>query len=137
MECEGAGVTPSSVTQSCSLSQFLHPFVNAGKVPLNCGQVLTHRRLHLEGERAALLSGSGTNLGEDRKHSLGEDRRHGGEFPGGPVARTLHVHCWGPGSVPGWGTKIPQATQQSQIRKKKWKQLVGPRMGRGLGAPWT
>ena len=21
----------------------------------------------------------------------------------------LHSHCWGPGSVPGWGTKIPLA----------------------------
>ena len=31
------------------------------------------------------------------------------EFPGGPVVRTLRFHCWGPGSIPGWGTKILQA----------------------------
>ena len=33
-----------------------------------------------------------------------------GEFPGGPVVRTWSVHCHGPGSVPGRGTKILQAT---------------------------
>ena len=34
-----------------------------------------------------------------------------GEFPGGPVIRTLHFHCQGLCSIPGQGTKIPQATQ--------------------------
>ena len=33
------------------------------------------------------------------------------EFPGGAVIRTQRFHCCGPGSVPGWGTKIPQALQ--------------------------
>ena len=32
------------------------------------------------------------------------------EFPGGPVVRTRHFHCSGPGSIPGGETKIPQAT---------------------------
>ena len=39
------------------------------------------------------------------------------EFPGGPVVRTRHFHCWRPGfkrSIPGRGTKIPQATRCSQ-----------------------
>ena len=29
------------------------------------------------------------------------------EFPGGPVVRTWHFHCCGPGSTLGQGTKIP------------------------------
>ena len=29
------------------------------------------------------------------------------EFPGGPVVRTWHFHCCGPGSMLGQGTKIP------------------------------
>ena len=31
------------------------------------------------------------------------------EFPGGPGVRTPCFQCWGPGSIPGRGTKIPQA----------------------------
>ena len=49
-----------------------------------------------------------------------------GEFLGGPVVRTWHFHCWGPGSVPAWGTKIQQAIWCSQsslitenLKKKK------------------
>ena len=30
-----------------------------------------------------------------------------GEFSGSPVVRTQWFHCWGPGSMPGWETKIP------------------------------
>ena len=30
-------------------------------------------------------------------------------FSGSPVVRTQHFHCWGPGSTPSQGTKIPQA----------------------------
>ena len=36
------------------------------------------------------------------------------EFPGGPVVGTLCSHSWGPGSIHGGGTKIPQAEQWSQ-----------------------
>ena len=43
------------------------------------------------------------------------------EFPGGPVVRTLHFHCRGPGFNPGWGTKIPQAVRHGQ-KKQKQKQ---------------
>ena len=39
------------------------------------------------------------------------------ESPGGPVVRTWHFHCSGPGSIPGWGTKILQATWWSQKKK--------------------
>ena len=41
------------------------------------------------------------------------------EFPGCPMVRTLHCHCWGPGSIPGQGTKIPQECSAAKIRKKK------------------
>ena len=36
------------------------------------------------------------------------------EFPGGPVVRTQHFHSCDTGSIPGQGTKIPQATQHNQ-----------------------
>ena len=37
-----------------------------------------------------------------------------GELPGGPVVRTRRFHCRGAGSIPGLGTKIPQAVQRVQ-----------------------
>ena len=40
-----------------------------------------------------------------------------GEFPGGLVVRTQHFPCCGPGSIPGWGTKIPQAVWHGQKKK--------------------
>ena len=43
------------------------------------------------------------------------------DFPGGPVAETpVAPKAGGPGSIPGWGTKIPHAiakTRHSQINK--------------------
>ena len=39
------------------------------------------------------------------------------EFPGGPVVRTPRSHCRGLGSIPGQGTKIPQAAWCGQINK--------------------
>ena len=32
------------------------------------------------------------------------------ELFGGPVTRTRRVLCWAPGLIPGWETKIPQAS---------------------------
>ena len=40
------------------------------------------------------------------------------EFLGGPVVRTWRSHCHGLGSVPGRGTKIPQAEWRGQRGKK-------------------
>ena len=39
------------------------------------------------------------------------------------MVSTQHFHCWGPGSIPGQGTRIPQAKQHlcSQKRKKERK----------------
>ena len=36
------------------------------------------------------------------------------EFPGGPGVRTQHFYYQGPGSIPGWRTKILQAAWQGQ-----------------------
>ena len=41
------------------------------------------------------------------------------EFPGGPVVRTQCFHYCGPGSVPGWGTGIPQASGQPRSKTKQ------------------
>ena len=45
------------------------------------------------------------------------------EFPGGLVVRSLGFHRHGPGSIPGWGTEIPQATQHGQKKKKRRAEL--------------
>jgi len=55
-----------------------------------------------------------------------ERRRSQEEFPGGPVARTRHFHCYGLGSVPGVGTKILQASRCGQKQKKKKKEGLLP-----------
>ena len=39
------------------------------------------------------------------------------EFTDSSVARTWHFHCDGPGSIPGRGTEISQATWPSQTEK--------------------
>ena len=47
------------------------------------------------------------------------------EFPDGPVVRTWHFHYQGPGSIPGRGTKILQATQPN---KKNHFQILKQRL---------
>ena len=46
-----------------------------------------------------------------------------GEFPGGPVVRTRLFHCRGPHLIPGPGSKIPQAAQRGQKKKKKRERI--------------
>ena len=41
------------------------------------------------------------------------------EFPGGPVVRTWHCHCHGPGSISRQGTKILQVMWRGKKKKKK------------------
>ena len=45
-----------------------------------------------------------------------------GDFPGGPVVKTLCSQCRGPGSnpwlIPGRGTKIPYEAQWPKKKKK-------------------
>ena len=40
------------------------------------------------------------------------------EFPGSPVVSTGHLNRVGIGSIPGPGTKIPQAAQPKKKKKK-------------------
>ena len=44
-----------------------------------------------------------------------------GELPGGPVVRSQCSHSCGLGSIPGWGTKITQASWRGKKKKKKEK----------------
>ena len=48
------------------------------------------------------------------------------EFHGDLVIRSPGFHRHGLGSVPGWGTDIPQATWHSQKKKFSKKKYPGP-----------
>ena len=41
------------------------------------------------------------------------------EFLSGPVARIWCLHCWGPGSIPGWRTKICKVHGEAGKKKRK------------------
>ena len=43
------------------------------------------------------------------------------ELPGSPVVRTLCFPCWGPGSIPSRGTKIPRDTEHGPKKKNRQK----------------
>ena len=43
------------------------------------------------------------------------------ELPGGPVARTPHLHCRRPSLIPGWGTRTPYAARHGQKGKREDK----------------
>ena len=45
--------------------------------------------------------------------------RGGREFPGGLVVRIWCFHCWGPGSIPGRGTEIPQVMHRKRRKERK------------------
>ena len=47
------------------------------------------------------------------------------DFPGDLVVRIQCSHCRCPGSIPGQGTKIPQAVQHSQKKKRKKEKKDG------------
>jgi len=49
----------------------------------------------------------------------GNKREQRGNFPGGPVIKTLLSNADGAGSIPGWGTKIPHALQSKNQNIKK------------------
>ena len=48
------------------------------------------------------------------------------------MLRTWHFHCWGPGLIPGWRTKIPEASWHSPKIKIKKKKREGKVNGVGL-----
>ena len=53
-----------------------------------------------------------------------------GELPGGPVVRSQCFHSCGLGSIPGWGTKITQASWCGKKKKKKEKRKKQEQGGR-------
>ena len=47
-------------------------------------------------------------------------KRWGWDFPEGPVVRTQRSQCGnGRGSIPGWGTKIPNGTARLKKRERE------------------
>ena len=66
------------------------------------------------------------------RHSRVMLRGAAGEFPDTLVVRIPGFHCHGLGSIPGWGTGIPQASRSGQKWKKKsgegscWMQIKYP-----------
>ena len=58
----------------------------------------------------------------DRKKSTGKKyEKKYRDLSGGLVVSTQHCHCQGLGSIPGWGTKILQASQCGQEKKQMAK----------------
>ena len=56
-----------------------------------------------------------------------EVKMHGAwEFPGGPRVGTEGFHCWGPGSLPGQGTEVLQATRHSQKKSAVPERPLSP-----------
>ena len=55
-----------------------------------------------------------------------QEPQYSWEFPGSPVVRTQHFHCRGPGSIPSQGTKILQAVQCGQRKKKELQASWAP-----------
>ena len=86
-------------------------------------------RVYFEGERSVLKPGC-----SDRYTTL-TILKITGEFLGSPVVRTWHFHCQGLGSIPGQGTKIPQAMSQCQ-KKKKITELCS-QMGESIHIPYN
>ena len=48
--------------------------------------------------------------GSRRRKREGDQKMYFRDFPGGPVVNTLPFNAEGAGSIPGQGTKIPQAS---------------------------
>ena len=63
------------------------------------------------------------------RNNLMNQQQPSWEFPGGPVVKTQYCHYQGPGSIPGWGTKIPQVMWQKKKTKNKTSniQMLRPR----------
>ena len=45
------------------------------------------------------------------------------DFPGGPVVKTSPSNAGGAGSIPGWGAKIPHASQpeKQNVKQKQYR----------------
>lgn len=71
----------------------------------------------------ATAQGSGAQLvwGQGKSQRVGVCKARETDFPGGPMVRIPCFHCRLMWFSPGWGVKIPPATQCSQKKKKKKK----------------
>ena len=49
----------------------------------------------------------------------GRSRLKQGNFPGGPVVKTLTSDAGGTGPIPGWGAKIPYASWPKNQNRKQ------------------
>ena len=59
-------------------------------------------------------------MGRNIKHCVEIFNKKMGDFPGGPVVKTLLSNAGGVGSMPGQGAKIPLASwTKKQNRKQK------------------
>jgi len=41
------------------------------------------------------------------------------EFPGDSAVRSLYLHCWGQGSIPGQGNRIPQVEWHGRKKERE------------------
>ena len=58
-------------------------------------------------------------MGPKLHHKCPQKKEREREFPGGLVVRIPGFHCGGPGSIPGQGTEILQATRHGQKKKRE------------------
>ena len=58
-------------------------------------------------------------MGQTQRTSR-ELKHSSGDFPGGPVVKTLPSNAGGAGSIPGWGAGVPHASRpEGQNTKQK------------------
>ena len=50
-----------------------------------------------------------------------KERAYSGDFPGGPVVKTLSSTAGGVGLIPGQGAKVPHASRSKKKKKSKYK----------------
>ena len=74
----------------------------------------------------------------------GSSKQSSGDFPGGPVVKTLHFHCRSAGLIPDQGMGIPHTVRHDQINKttcqsqlgSHWKDRKHSRMETQTGSRW-
>ena len=70
------------------------------------------------------MSWTRPQLGEDISFNKGD---LSWDFPGGPVFKTSPSNAEGVGSIPGWGARIPCASQPKNQNRKASNIIRNPR----------